>query len=81
MRIEEKANGKIREDAQVEEYEMDRADAEERFGGGLNIRSLSHPGAHHEAPYLPPSKLERQRLQKGTHGEDRRDWLPEDREE
>jgi alanyl-tRNA synthetase len=33
MRIEEKANGKIREDAQVEEYEMDRADAEERFGG------------------------------------------------
>ena len=32
MRIEEKANGKIREDAHVEEYEMDRADAEERWG-------------------------------------------------
>jgi alanyl-tRNA synthetase len=31
-RIEAEANGKIIEDAQVEEYEIDRADAEEKWG-------------------------------------------------
>jgi alanyl-tRNA synthetase len=31
-RIEKKANDKIKDDAQVEEYEMDRVDAEERWG-------------------------------------------------
>ena len=33
--IEEEANRKIREDAPVEELEMDRAEAEERFGDSI----------------------------------------------
>jgi alanyl-tRNA synthetase len=32
MRIADEANGKMREDAQIEGYEMDRADAEEIWG-------------------------------------------------
>lgn len=31
-KIEDEANGKIKEDAQVEEYEMDRVEAEEKWG-------------------------------------------------